>query len=156
MRIIPFAIASLAMGLAGCASPTSPVTAANPAPTISAGQVATLGAGTAAGAYIGDQIGGTKGAIIGGAAGLVGTALVSNAVEKASSDAIGKAAEEACRKERLKIMQDYWYDKTLSAGEQSAGTSHPAPLLDYPAGTYSGVNFGPRVASDSSLSEPNR
>ena len=64
------------------------------------------------------------------------------------------AAEQARREERLKIMQEYWQEHT-AAGEKDPGLADPPPL-EYPAGAYSGINFGPRVAPDPSLAEPNR
>jgi hypothetical protein len=63
--------------------------------------------------------------------------------------------DRARREERLKILQQYWYDRTLSAGADG-GVTRPQALLEYPAGTYSGINFGPRVAADPSLAEPVR
>jgi hypothetical protein len=117
---------------------------------------ATLGAGTAVGGVLGDKIGGTTGALVGGAVGLAGTALVSNAIHSSATQASAEAAEAARREERLKILQDYWNDKTLSAQADAAtGAQAPAPL-EYPAGTYSGIRFAPRLAADSSLSEPIR
>lgn len=141
--------------LGGCASPTSPLSSSNQN-SLSFGQVATLGAGTAAGAVIGDKIGGNTGALIGGAAGLAGTAIVSNAVRSSAAQDSAEAAEKARREERLKIMQDYWNDKTLSAEAGGSSALQAPQLLQYPAGIYSGIRFAPRVASDSSLSEPQR
>jgi hypothetical protein len=63
--------------------------------------------------------------------------------------------DRARREERLKILQQYWYDRTLSAGPEGRAAL-PRALLEYPAGTYSGINFGPRVAADPSLAEPER
>ena len=63
-------------------------------------------------------------------------------------------AESARREERRKIMQEYWYDHTL-APQRATETGVPAPV-DYPAGTYSGINFGPRRAPDPGLEEPVR
>jgi hypothetical protein len=65
------------------------------------------------------------------------------------------AVEQARREERLKVMQAYWYDRTLSPAAEGAATA-ATPLLEYPAGTYSGITFGPRVAADPSLAEPDR
>ena len=66
-----------------------------------------------------------------------------------------EAAEEARRGERLKIMQEYWQENTVAGGEKGPGPM-AAPALEYPAGNYSGINFGPRIARDPSLTEPNR
>ena len=141
--------------LGGCAYPTSPVSSSSQG-SLSLGQVATLGAGTAAGAVLGDKLGGNIGAVIGGAAGLAGTAIVSNAVHANASKHSAEAAEEARREERLKILQDYWNDKTLSSQADAATGAQAPELLPYPAGIYSGIRFAPRVAADSSLSEPTR
>ena len=154
MRLVPCLMLP-ALLAAGCAYPTSPVSTESKN-SLSIGQVATLGAGTAAGAVLGDKIAGNTGALIGGAAGLAGVALVSNAVHSSASQESAEAAEAARREERLKIMQDYWYDKTLSAQADEAGGNHPPQVLQYPAGTYSGIRFAPRVAADPSLSEPAR
>jgi len=66
-----------------------------------------------------------------------------------------QAAEAARRGERLKIMQEYWQENTVGGGEKGPGPAG-TPALEYPAGNYSGINFGPRVAQDPSLTEPNR
>lgn len=67
----------------------------------------------------------------------------------------GGAVEQARREERLKVMQAYWYDRTLSAAGDGSRPAAPS-LLEYPAGVYSGIRFGPRVAPDPSLAEPDR
>jgi hypothetical protein len=82
-----------------------------------------------------------------------GCALPTSPVPPTSPQA--EAVEQARRDERLRIMQAYWYDHTLSpAGE--AGPAAPDAPLEYPAGTYSGIRFGPRLAPDPSLAEPDR
>jgi hypothetical protein len=73
----------------------------------------------------------------------------------APSDPEGGAVGLARREERLKVMQAYWYDRTLSASGDAARTAAP-PLLEYPAGVYSGIRFAARLARDPSLSEPDR
>jgi hypothetical protein len=65
------------------------------------------------------------------------------------------AAERARRDERLKIMREYWYDRTLAPAADNE-SAPPHPLTSYPAGTYSGVNYGPRLASDPGMTEPIR
>ena len=67
-----------------------------------------------------------------------------------------EAAEQARRDERQKIMQQYWYERTVAA--PSAGSVGPeaSPDLAYPAGTYDGLRFAPRQAPDPSLAEPAR
>jgi hypothetical protein len=72
-----------------------------------------------------------------------------------TSAANEQAAEQARRGERLKIMQEYWQEHTVADREKKPGLAD-APPLEYPAGTYSGINFGPRLAPDPSLAEPNR
>ncbi|HVW22056.1 MAG TPA: hypothetical protein VHC86_12650 [Opitutaceae bacterium] len=64
------------------------------------------------------------------------------------------AADRARREERLKLMQEYWQEAT--AGRAPPSPAPAAPLLRYPAGTYDGVAFGPRLAPDPSLGEPAR
>jgi uncharacterized protein YcfJ len=115
-----------------------------------------LGAGGAAGALIGDKLGRGTGALIGGAAGLAGAALIHNAVASSDDQKTAEVVEQARRQERLKIMQDYWLDHTLSAGRETSGQAGNAPLLEYPAGTYSGILFAPRLAADPTLTEPIR
>lgn len=154
MRHTPF-LCMLAGLLGGCAYPTSPVSSSSPG-SLSLGQVATLGAGTAAGAVIGDKLGGNTGALIGGAAGLAGTAIVSNVIHSSASHDSAEAVEQARREERLKILQDYWTDKTLSAQADAATGAQAPELLAYPAGIYSGIRFAPRMAANPSLSEPTR
>jgi hypothetical protein len=65
------------------------------------------------------------------------------------------AAEQARREERLKLMQEYWQEHTAADAENPSGPPAPPPL-EYPAGTYSGINFAPRLAPDPSLAEPDR
>lgn len=64
------------------------------------------------------------------------------------------AAESARREERQKIMREYWYDHTLAPGLPVEPA--PLPRIAYPAGAYSGVNYGPRLASDPAMAEPVR
>lgn len=144
----------VALSLTGCAIPTSPLETRSR--SVSAGQVATLGIGTAAGAAIGKEIGGNSGAVIGGATGLIASALAYNTATASADQRIAEVAEQARREERLKIMQDYWYDQTLSPKRESTGIVAATPLLNYPAGTYEGIRFAPRQAADSSLAEPAR
>jgi len=70
------------------------------------------------------------------------------------SSAAELAADRARREERLKLMQEYWQD--AAGGREAPAPARPPLLLHYPAGTYDGVAFGPRVASDPSLAEPVR
>jgi hypothetical protein len=65
------------------------------------------------------------------------------------------AAEAARRAERVKVMQEFWEEETARPSSRP-GASAAAPPLDYPAGTYSGINFAPRTAGDPSLAEPQR
>ncbi len=65
------------------------------------------------------------------------------------------AAESARREERLKVMQEYWDDRT-GAAPGAAATREGRMLLEYPAGIYAGINFAPRLAPDPSLTEPAR
>ena len=65
-------------------------------------------------------------------------------------------AEAARREERLKVMQEYWDDHTGAANRGSDPAREGTTPLEYPAGIYAGINFGPRLAPDSSLTEPNR
>jgi hypothetical protein len=64
------------------------------------------------------------------------------------------SAESARREERQKIMREYWYDHTLAPGRETEPA--PPPRIAYPAGAYSGVNYGPRLASDPAMAEPVR
>jgi hypothetical protein len=52
-------------------------------------------------------------------------------------------------------MQEYWEEQTVADRDKEPGPADAAPL-EYPAGTYSGINFAPRVAPDPSLAEPKR
>jgi hypothetical protein len=143
-----------ALFLGGCAFPSAPALAPgapSPAPG-SLGEAALLGAGAAAGAAVGDALDGGTGALAGGAVGLAGAALIGRA---GAGDATREAVERARREERIKVMQRYWDDRTLSRGPDSGAA--PAPeLLEYPAGSYSGINFAARLAADPSLAEPDR
>lgn len=134
----------------GCTLPSAPEPPAAASGT--AGQAALLGAGAAAGAGIGYALDGRTGALAGGAIGLAGGAI---AGRSAASAAGREAVEQARRDERVRIMQRYWNENTLSP--DSGAGAPPAPeRLDYPAGDYSGINFAPRSAADPSLGEPNR
>jgi hypothetical protein len=73
-----------------------------------------------------------------------------------SPSAAAQAAEQARREERLKIMQQYWYEQTAAPGPDAGAEPAAGRLLDYPAGTYAGIAFGPRRAADPSLAEPDR
>ena len=83
--------------------------------------------------------------------------LLPAAGQAAALDANAQAAAEAARRdERQKIMQQYWYENTEAPeGGQRPEPSAPRPL-NYPAGSYGGINFGPRAAPDPSLAEPGR
>ena len=144
----------IAVFAGGCAVPTSPLETRSR--SVSPGQVATLGVGTAAGAALGTEIGGDTGAVIGGATGLIASALAYNTATATADQRATELAEQARREERLKIMQDYWYDQTLSPKREAVGVVAHAPLLNYPAGIYGGIRFAPRQAADSSLAEPAR
>jgi hypothetical protein len=89
---------------------------------------------------------------------LLGAGCSSPAGPEAAPAAGREAAEQARREERLKIMQQYWYEQTATAAEAPAAASggEPRPLLSYPAGLYAGLRFGPRRALDPSLAEPDR
>jgi hypothetical protein len=73
-----------------------------------------------------------------------------------SPSAAELAADQARREERLKIMQQYWTEQTAAPPEAAASPSAAPPLLDYPAGSYSGINFAPRRTADPGLAEPIR
>jgi hypothetical protein len=73
-----------------------------------------------------------------------------------SPSAAAQAAEQARREERLKIMQQYWYEQTAGPGPETGPEPAAGRLLDYPAGTYGGIAFGPRRAADPLLTEPDR
>jgi hypothetical protein len=73
-----------------------------------------------------------------------------------SPSVAAQAAEQARREERLKIMQQYWYEQTAAPGPETGAAPAAGRLLDYPAGTYGGLTFGPRRAADPSLAEPDR
>ncbi len=87
----------------------------------------------------------------GALAGLAVGACVSPKVPPPDPDAVDRAR----RDERLKVMQQYW-DEQTSAPPEEAVSGEEAALLDYPAGDYGGIRFGPRRAPDPSLAEPRR
>jgi len=64
------------------------------------------------------------------------------------------AIEQARRDERERIMRDTWAERTLAPDPTPAGRG--PPRIAYPAGTYSGIRFGPRSAPDPSLADPVR
>jgi hypothetical protein len=66
------------------------------------------------------------------------------------------AADRARRDERQKIMQEYWQGETGQRRDAGPTRSAAPRLLHYPAGTYDGVAFAPRLAADPSLAEPAR
>lgn len=53
-------------------------------------------------------------------------------------------------------MRDTWEQATASGGPPGPASLEPSAPLDYPAGSYSGLNFAPRTAADPSLREPAR
>ena len=63
------------------------------------------------------------------------------------------AADQARREERLKIMQQYWAEQTGGPPEPPVHPPATAPVLDYPAGNYSGINFAQRRTADPGLVE---
>ena len=71
-------------------------------------------------------------------------------------DDSAEAADAARRAERLKLMQEYWYAQTESPAGTASQGGEPSAALDYPAGDYGGLNFGPRRAANPSLEEPTR
>lgn len=156
MRIHPIACLTLCL-FSGCALPTSPLQSRALSPTVTPMQVATLGLGGVTGALIGEKLAGDTGALVGSATGLAAAALLHNAGASASDRRLAEIIEQARREERLRIMQEYWRDRTKADKSPKTGPSLRAPApLHYPAGTYSGVNFAPRVAADAALSEPIR
>ena len=66
------------------------------------------------------------------------------------------AADEARRAERVRIMQEFWEEETARPGGRPVAPAAEPPALDYPAGSYSGINFAPRRAADPSVAEPQR
>jgi hypothetical protein len=80
------------------------------------------------------------------------------AIDRSAAPPVDSPAEQARREERLKLMQRYWQERT---GATPAGDGHatwPAPdgPLTYPAGTYDGLRFAPRVTDEPGLGEPVR
>lgn len=65
-----------------------------------------------------------------------------------------EAAERARREERQRIMREYWYERTLAPADEAS--LPPDTAVDYPAGTYGGLRFGPRRGSGPGLEEPVR
>ena len=82
-----------------------------------------------------------------------GCALPTSPVPASAPQA--EAVERARREERLRILQAYWYDHTLSPSVDGE-PAHAAAPLEYPPGTYDGIRFGPRAAPDAALAEPDR
>jgi hypothetical protein len=74
-----------------------------------------------------------------------------------SAESESAAVESARRDERQKLLQEYWYEHAIAAGDPDDRPGASAlPQLLYPAGNYGGLNFAPRQAPDSSLAEPLR
>jgi hypothetical protein len=80
--------------------------------------------------------------------------LAAGCAHPAPSAAPAAAVEQARREERVKIMNEYWFEHTLAPGAET--TPGSAPLLSYPPGLYSGIRYGARTAPDPSLREPAR
>ena len=156
MRSISSLILATAL-LGGCASPTSPLTSRTASERLSTGQVVAVGAGGMLGAFAGQKLAGNTGALLGGATGLVAGSLVHNAVISSADQQRLEAVEQARREERLRIMREYWRDRTETEKPAARRAAFPpTPLLPYPAGIYDGINFAPRLATDATLSEPIR
>jgi hypothetical protein len=67
-----------------------------------------------------------------------------------------RALEQARREERQKIMMEYWRDQTAASAGSPAAIPQTPQVLDYPAGVYDGIRFGPRQAAEPGLFEPER
>jgi len=109
------------------------------------------------GAFAGQKLAGNTGALLGSAAGLVAGSLAYNAIISSADQQRLEAVEQARREERLRIMREYWRDRTETEKPAARRAAFPpTPLLRYPAGTYDGFKFAPRLATDATLSEPIR
>lgn len=109
------------------------------------------------GAFAGQKLAGNTGGLLGGATGLVAGALINNTIVASADQQRSEAVEQARREERLRIMREYWRDRTETEKPTARRAAFPpAPLLAYPAGVYDGINFAPRLATDATLNEPIR
>ena len=111
-----------------------------------AAKAATLAAGAAGGAAIGSQIDSQYGAAGGAVAGLAVGYLADKIADNSSERIRAEAYEQGKREERVRVMNKYWEEKTLSlqTGSSSEGRIVEAPI-PYEAGVYEGVRMLPRV-----------
>lgn len=160
-RPIHILLASVALvALSGCASSRSPlqgrvntsVTGGNGATLATS---AAIGAGAAAALAPGKNRAGA--AAVGGAVGLITGALVGNHNSRQDAEAEAEAYERGRRDARVEVMQKYWKDQTLSPEDGADSDQKAAPrAVDYPAGTYEGIKYGPRTTTAPTLEEPRR
>lgn len=136
----------VASGLvSGCALPTSPVSVAPRKEGV--GSMAAMAGGAVAGAAIGHEVGGDDGALIGAGAGAVVGGLVNRSVTAWHRKSLAEAKEEGRREAALEAQERAWTAATQQAQMNAAGERRGAAsnAIEYPAGTYDGVNYGPRT-----------
>ena len=144
----------------GCASNHSPLQSAATSP-ITLGSGALLVGATALGAGAGAALAPSKNRIgaaaAGGAVGLTAAAIANNYTQEAAAQAEAEAYERGRRDARVEVMKKYWEEKTLSPQDElAAGGTSSQRTIDYPAGTYEGIRFGPRSTAAPSLEDVRR
>ena len=141
-------ICALSSLFTGCAVPTSPV-ASSGRPPSSLSQIAVMAGSAAAGAAIGDQVGGDNGALIGAGAGAIVGGLANNAAGNWYRRAIAEAKEEGRREAALEAQEKAWNNLAAAAeasdANKSARPQSKVIYIEYPPGTYEGVNYGTRT-----------
>ena len=137
--------AVLALLLAGCVYPRP---GAGTTPSVGAGSATVTALGAVGGAALGYGIKGRDGALVGAAGGAALSALAANAASSWHNDKIEEAREQGARDERVKVLNDYWQSQAVDKAHEPAGGSGKktgTTTLQYPAGVYDGVIYGPRT-----------
>jgi hypothetical protein len=127
-----------------------------------ASTAATLGVSGALGAAAGSElIGGKKGAAGGALAGLALGYGVDKLLSNQTDRVAAESYEQGRRDERVRVMNAYWQERTLSLQQDDRTTdpnSHNSAPVNYSAGVYEGVRMLPRTETptDTTNGEPRR
>lgn len=148
--IASLSVASLVF-VSGCALPTTPVSVA-PRGGTSPTQIAVMAGGAVAGAALGNELGGDKGALIGAGAGALIGGVANSMSNTWYRKTVAEAKEEGRREAAIEAQERAWEAATQAAQNQSASTERNARgpkmiSIEYPSGTYEGVNYGPRTVT---------
>jgi len=114
--------------------------------------MAVMAGGAVAGAALGNEIGGDKGALIGAGAGAIVGGVANSMTNSWYRKTVAEAKEDGRREAAVEAQEQAWAASTQAAQMQPAssdrGAKGPKMLsIEYPSGTYEGVNYGPRTVT---------